>query len=130
VEELLHEAKTHPNRLLVVDESAVSLDKFDSEQLWLAKAARHNGHSSVFIGQDYVDVPKGIRSQCSQIFVFGCARDEAKELANKFDDKRLLDSSKQKVGEFYRILVNKGVQKGKLNFDTMEIMLEPEPKNA
>lgn len=116
----------YPNRLLVVDESALSLDRYNNEELWLAKVARHHGHSSIFIGQDYVDVPKGIRTQCTQIFVFACDKREAFDLANKYDNPTIAEASKQQTGEFIRILSPNRVTRGKIDFKMGKILLQKE----
>jgi hypothetical protein len=122
-QELLDASKNEENKLLVVDESALSLDRYNSDELWLAKTARHHGHSSIFIGQEWIDVPKGIRSQCRQVFVFACMRDESKELANRYNSDLLLDAHNQRIGEFIRVIVNQEATRGRVDFKMGKIML-------
>lgn len=119
---LLDAAKNCEGCLLVVDESCLSLDRHDPSQFWLAKASRHNHHSSFFIGQNYVDIPKGMRTNCTQVIIFRSTRTDAKALANEFDDDRLLQITHLEDGQFFRVVKGK-VSRGYVDFSKQKIFL-------
>lgn len=107
--------KEHQNSLLVIDESALSFNRFDPTQFWVAKASRHNGHASIFIGQNLVDVPKGVRSQCTQIFIFSSSRSDAKDLADEYDNDVLLGITRLPKFHFYRVVSTGAIFSGKID---------------
>ncbi|MGH7249339.1 MAG: hypothetical protein ACREGC_00010 [Minisyncoccia bacterium] len=123
IEEMIKYAKENPNLLLVVDESALSFDRYDPTQFWVAKVSRHNGHSSIFIGQNLPDIPKGVRTQCTQIFIFGCSRTDGRQLADEFDDDRILMASKMPRLHFVRIFQGVPATMGKVNPQNMTISI-------
>lgn len=127
VDALLIAAKKQTNCLLIVDESALSFDRYDPSQLWIAKTSRHNGHSAVFIGQNMVDTPKGIRTQCQQFFIFASSRTDAKFLADEFACDALLEVPFLEVGEFYRIVSPHKIWKGHVELPS-KIILDKEEK--
>lgn len=88
----------------MVDESTMSLDKFDATQAWLAKTSRHAGHASIFIGHSFTDISRSIREQCTQIFVLGCSRIDAKQLADIYDSNEILKCTRLDTFYFCRIL--------------------------
>ncbi len=127
IEDLIEFAQDEKNKnfLLIIDESSIALDRFDPDHLWLGKTSRHSGHATVYIGQDWVDVPKGIRTQCTLFFVFCCQKKEAQELANRFDDEKLLLASKLQKFEFIRVhSPSHTVQRGRVDRVSGKIFLE------
>jgi DNA helicase HerA-like ATPase len=125
VEEMIEYAKTegNENKLLVIDESSISFDRYDPKQFWVAKISRHMGHSSIFIGQNMTDVPRGVRSQCTQVFVFASSRTDAKLLADEYDDDLLLTITKLPKFHFIRIY-ERSAKRGYINPSNMSIMME------
>lgn len=117
----------HRSKLLVVDESALSLDRYDPSLNWLAKTSRHLGHSAIFIAHNLKDVAKGIRTQCTQIFIFASSRSDVRDLEDEFDDKRILGATKLKKFHFIRITSNDGISFGKVDPNTLEITVETDP---
>jgi ABC-type sugar transport system ATPase subunit len=87
---LIKKAKEQTGKILVVDESAMALDRYDTSQSWLSKTSRHLGHNAIFIGQRLKDVSLDIRSQCDQVFIFRCSRTDAKIVDDEYDDQNLL----------------------------------------
>ncbi len=128
VEDMIEYAKApeNANKLLVIDESSISFDHYDKKQHWVAKIARHNGHSSIFIGQNVTDVPKGVRTMCTQLFVFASSRTDARELSDQFDDDMLLSVTKLPKLHFVRI-VNRQATRGMIDIRTMQILMQPAP---
>ncbi len=126
-DELLESAKKTTNRVIVVDEALLALDKFDTGLNWLATTSRHLGHSAIFIGHRYKDVAPGLRSQVSQFFIFRSERDDAKELDNKFDAPILLTATRQPKWHFMRIVLDNGgettIQRGIVNREGRKILL-------
>jgi hypothetical protein len=112
--------------LLVVDESTMTLDKFDSSQQWLTKTSRHAGHSALIIAHSITDIAPGLRSQCTQVFILGCTRPDAQFLANVYDDDDILKCTKLETFHFGRIYKNR-VTFGKVDPETKRIVsIEPE----
>jgi hypothetical protein len=128
VEELIKLAKENNDHLLVVDEASISLNAYDREQHWLAKTSRHFGHAAVFIGQSLADVARGIRDQCSRIFIFGCSRTTAKILADEFDDDRILKATN--LPKLHFCMIDLGaegkdrVKFGKVDYNSLKIFME------
>lgn len=110
---------------MVVDESTMTLDKFDSSQQWLTKTSRHAGHSALIIAHSITDIAPGLRSQCTQIFILGCTRPDAQFLANTYDDDLIMKCTKLPKFHFGRIY-NNSVSFGKVDRETMDIVsVEP-----
>lgn len=128
MEELIKNAKECNDHLLVVDEASISLNAYDREQHWLAKTSRHYGHAAIFIGQSMADVARGIRDQCSRIFIFGCSRSTARVLEDEFDDPRILRATNLPKLNFCMIdLGAEGkdrVRFGKVNYESLKIFME------
>jgi|ERR1700761_5686445 len=128
VEDLIKNAKESNDCLLVVDEASISLNAYDRSQHWLAKTSRHFGHAAIFIGQSYTDVARGIRDQCSRIFIFGCSRTTARILADEFDDDRILRATT--LPKLHFCMIDMGaegkarVKFGKVDYDSLKIFME------
>lgn len=126
IDDLIKEAVNSQRKLLVVDESTMSLDKFDSSQQWLTKTSRHAGHSALIIAHSITDIAPGLRSQCTQVFILGCTRPDAQFLANVYDDDNIMKCTKLETFHFGRIYKNR-VSFGKVDRETMKI-LNSEPQ--
>ncbi len=124
IEQMIEYAKTpgNENKLLVIDESAMTFDRYDPKQFWVAKVSRHMLHSSIFIGQNLTDVPRGVRTQCTQVFVFASSRSDARDLADEYDDDLLLTITKLPKFHFIRIH-NRKAMRGFVDIQKMTINL-------
>lgn len=100
----------------MVDESAVSLDKFNQAQSWLATSSRHRGHSGVFIAHRLKQISTGIRSQCTLIFLFACGRSEVKEIDDEYDLPEVWKATRLKKFEFAMV----DGQQGTVKFGTVD----------
>jgi len=120
IEQMIDYAKENENKLLVIDESAMTFDRYDPKQFWVAKVSRHMLHSSIFIGQNLTDVPRGVRTQCTQVFVFASSRTDAKNLSDEYDDDLLLTITKLPKFHFIRIH-NRKAMRGFVDFPKMTI---------
>ncbi len=125
IEQMIEYAKTpgNENKLLVIDESAMTFDRYDPKQFWVAKVSRHMLHSSIFIGQNLTDVPRGVRTQCTQVFVFASSRSDARDLADEYDDDLLLTITKLPKFHFVRIH-NRKAMRGFIDIKNMSINIE------
>lgn len=119
IDDLIVEGIKSQSKLLVVDETYMSLDKFDKSQAWITKTSRHGGHSALLVGHNITDISTSIRNQCTQIFVLGCARSDARILADLYDDDDILKCTKLEKFCFGRIFKNK-VSFGKVDPNTFE----------
>jgi ABC-type sugar transport system ATPase subunit len=119
VEELIDAAKKSNDHLLVIDEAVVSLNRYDASQNWLATSSRHFGHASIFIGHNLTTVAFPIRTQCTQIFVFGCSRSDARDLADEFDDDRIMLATRMPTFHFVRIQ-NHVADEGRVAFGVVD----------
>ena len=130
VESMIDFAKQPENagKILVIDESSISFDHYDRTQHWVAKIARHNNHSSIFIGQNMADVPRGVRTQCTQVFIFAASRPDARLLADEYDDDLILSATKLPNLHFIRIL-NRRASRGYIDIPTMRVLMDVS-KNA
>ena len=106
----------------------IALDKFDREQAWLTKSSRHLGHQAVIIGHNLTDISKAIRTQCTQIYIFGCSRTDARDLIDEFDEDSIAECTKLEVFHFCRIISNRKAKErvsfGYVNPDTGEIFIQ------
>jgi ABC-type uncharacterized transport system ATPase component len=103
IENLITEAVKSQSKILVVDESTMALDKWNVAEQWITKTSRHAGHSAILIAHMVTDVARGIRDQCTQIFVLGCSRTDAKILYDIYDEKDILQATKLPQLHFIRI---------------------------
>lgn len=134
VDDLIKYAMEIHNCFIVIDEAYVELDRYDKNQEWLGKSSRHFGHACLFIGHNLVDITKGIRQQCTQIFIMGCSLSDAKDLANTFDDQRILKATKLPTGHFVRVLSHEPgegrVTFGHVDQKNMKIVVDKVPTDA
>lgn len=56
---------------------------------YMATRGRHYGHVNFFIAQRWKMMPRNVRSQCSKVFSFRQADEDAKELAKDIGNKDL-----------------------------------------
>lgn len=126
-EKLLERAMQTKSKLLVVDESSLSLNKFDRTLSWLSKTSRHLGHSAIFIAHNLHDVAKGIRTQCTQIFIFASSRSDVRDLDDEFDAPEILKATKLEQFHFFRIVSNNQIQKGRVYPVTFDIVMLDSP---
>lgn len=84
---------------------------------WLAKRARHNGHSGFFIMLDYTAIENPMRKQLSELIIFNCHIKEAKEWAIMFNDDELLDAENLPMLSFIKKKRGQPATHGKVTFD-------------
>lgn len=84
--EFLEYAKANRGHLLIVDESATSMNKNDKENAWLATTARHYGHRSLFITHRVTQIDPTIRGNCDKLYVFATGPKDAEIAAEEFNE--------------------------------------------
>lgn len=70
---------------LFIDESGISLDKYDIECDWLTVSARHHGHRTHIIANRAEIVSRNMRSQCETLYTFQVCATDANQYANDFN---------------------------------------------
>ncbi len=93
------QAKASRNCALIIDEAALSLDRFDDRLNWFATVSRHWGHRSHFIAQRAIGVNPTIRGQCGCYMIFRLDWKDAEELARNFTRRELVVASELPAGE-------------------------------
>jgi hypothetical protein len=73
--------RTNERRLLVIDESAKALDRYDPEDDWPFTMGRHLGHLAVVIGQYPKMINPVVRSQLTKAYVLALPAEDAAFLA-------------------------------------------------
>lgn len=88
---------------LFIDEAGQSLDRYVGKQQWLTCQARHHGHVTHIISQRAQQVDTTIRSQCSTVYAFNVAVDDAKLYAKSFNAPVLLKCPTLPQGHCIRV---------------------------
>jgi hypothetical protein len=86
---------------LFIDESGESIGQWNDETFWLATRSRHYGHKSHFITQRAKQLNPTVRHQCSELYLFNCSVDDAKELSNEFNRQELKAANTLNQLEFF-----------------------------
>lgn len=83
-----------------VDESGEAIGRYNDAMNTLATRGRQWGHKCHFICQRAQQISKTMRAQCTEAFIFNICREDAKELAQEFNDDMIKDAYLLKQGEF------------------------------
>lgn len=108
--------RTHTGLIIFVDESGDVFEKYDSELNWLATRGRHLGHYCFFIGQRYTQIPKTVRANCSNLYLFASHPDDAAELAKDFNEPDLAMAATLPQGHFFFKRMFQVMLRGCINF--------------
>jgi len=98
----------------VIDESVDSFDDFQKEMIKTATRGRHWGHSNYYLGQRPMVVPKTVRDQCTQLFLFRVSMDDAKNLSKEWGYEDIANAHSLNQGEFYQVTRFGGCKKLKV----------------
>lgn len=90
--EFLKVAKASKNCILIVDESAGVVGRYDVEMEWLGTKARHWGHSTFFIAQRTQQINPTVRNQCSNLYLFQVSGNDSDILAEEFNQDILKEA--------------------------------------
>jgi hypothetical protein len=84
-----------------IDESGESIGQYNKEMFWLATRARHYGHNSHFIVQRTKQLSPTVRGQCRFLYLFNSPINDCKELAQDFNEPRLITGADLEQGHCY-----------------------------
>jgi hypothetical protein len=99
--EFIEIARTNKSALLVVDDAADNLNKFDNALSWIGTQSRHWGHCFLINSQRYINVHPNIRNNAIVCFAFKQSKKDARDLCEDFVDENLLDVPSLNQFEFY-----------------------------
>jgi len=85
VEIEINRLKKSFGKLVIIDESASTLDRWDLSQQWLGTQSRHRGHSVMFLVQRYQMLDPTVRGQCESLVCFNLHREDAQNLGREFN---------------------------------------------
>lgn len=109
---LIDQLKATRSQFFFIDESSITLEKYDRSLYWLATNSRHYGHSGFFIAQRATQIHGDIRYQCSHAIVFKASFVDAKTLTEQFASD-IMPATALKQFEFLSVntfgLYNKGI---------------------
>lgn len=88
-EEFLAYAKQNKDCFLFVDEGGSSIGRYNKAMEWLATQSRHYGHFSTFCTHGLTDLPKIMRDQCNQLFIFCCSQSNLEIAAEEWVEPKL-----------------------------------------
>lgn len=95
-----------PNRCLqcacFVDETGLSIDKYDVEYQWMTCQSRHHGHVFHLIAQRAQMISPNVRAQCSTCYAFNVNIGDAKLYAAEFNSDLLMQAPTLRKGEFVK----------------------------
>lgn len=101
---------------LFADEGSESVGHYAGPMLWLATQSRHHGHKAHFISQAPQMLDPGIRSQCSQAFIFRVNERAMKILADEFCQPAITKAGELQKGEFLYVARFGTPARGRVDF--------------
>jgi len=100
---------------LFIDESGMSLNKYDVDCDWLTLTARHHGHRTHIIANRAIMISPNMRSQCETLYAFQVNATDAKTYANDFNCPSLAEIGPNlRQGEFLKITRFQPIQRFRL----------------
>ena len=75
---------------IFIEESGLSVGKYDEQFQWLTTFSRHHGMRCHTVAQRAEMVNKTIRSQCTNLAAFGLSIDDAKSYAREFNGQEIM----------------------------------------
>lgn len=99
---------------LFVDESGISVDRYDPRFDWLTTTSRHLGHRAHFIAHRLTALSPTTRVQCQNLFLFRCNVNDARALADEYGHAELIRAAQLPRFEFFNVAPCEQLQKGKI----------------
>ena len=84
-----------------IDEAADSVGRFDTAMIQTATKGRHWGHNNHYLSQRGAALSRTVRDQCSRLFLFTVAYEDAKTLAREFNKPQLLQAPSMPAGTYW-----------------------------
>lgn len=89
---------------LFIDEGgAVFREGHDTSNLWLATRIRHWGHNVTFISQMYTQIPMGIRTNCTRLYMFSSGLKHSMVMADEWNCRELMNANVLPKYHFYMV---------------------------
>lgn len=95
---------------LFIDESGQMLDRYSDDCDWLTTQARHFGHCTHIIAQRAQQISRNVRAQCTTLFAFNVAPEDARTYASDFNCPELLKCPTLPQGHCIRVQRFQGVR--------------------
>jgi len=74
----------HDSHTLFIDEGGDFFANHAPKLIWLATKGRHPGHVTFYIANRYTLIPKTVRTNCENLYLFASHPDDIDELAKDF----------------------------------------------
>lgn len=113
-DEFLERVFNSESCLVVVDEGAQMIGRYEGPMLKLATMGRHWGHTCIFLSQRPMQINLTVRNQLSAVALFCSSFDDGKTMSKEFNENELLNCTSLKRGEYYYKMRFKNVEKRKL----------------
>lgn len=84
-----------------IDEAGESIGQYNKTMMALATRGRHWGHNCYFICQRSAMVSPTVRNQCTRLFAFNQAKDDAQTLMADWGFEELLELPKMPQYEYF-----------------------------
>ncbi len=85
---------------IFIEESGLSVDKFDTRYQWLTTFSRHHGLRCHIVAQRAEMVSKTVRSQCANLIAFGLPFDDAKAYAREYNGPEIMQCTTFRPGTY------------------------------
>jgi len=113
--------------IAIVDESGVTATTGRPKMARIARQGRHQvgpqkwGNSNYFIAHRLTDLDPNIRAQCSELYLFACRYDDAKDFALEHGQPILKTASALPPGHFFHVAPGKPVTRWVVDFSNLKI---------
>lgn len=87
-----------------IDEAGDTVGKYNKAMTQTATKGRHWGHQCYYLVQSPTLIDSNVRKQCSQLFCFAIAQNDADLLADEYLQPKLKQAPTLKQFEYYRAL--------------------------
>lgn len=119
--EFLRFAFANQGWILVIDESGQSIGRYDYPMQALATSVRHKGNFSFFATHSATQLSPLVRGQCGNVFLFACAKQNFKVIADEWDQPKLLTLPRLGILEFYFVPKFGEISKGKIDIQKRQV---------
>ncbi|HYU02101.1 MAG TPA: hypothetical protein VEK85_17155 [Gemmatimonadales bacterium] len=107
-------ARSNQSADLFVDESGISVDRYDPRFDWLTTTSRHLGHRAHFIAHRLTALSPTTRVQCQNLFLFRCNVQDARALADEYGCPGLTAAASLPRYEFLNVAPCDPMRKGRI----------------
>lgn len=101
--------------MVFIDEAGDAVGKYDHAMQQTATKGRHWGHCVHFLSQRGAQLSPTVRHQCSHMFLFTTAKQDAELLAREWNQPELVNASQLPQFEFYHVQRYAPLKRGKVS---------------